>query len=97
MKYYSDITKDLYESAEACAEAEAAELKARKEAEEAAVKKSKERKTRADEIDNAFKALKEAQQHYYDLVSEFVKDYGYYHKSYTLDEIGDLFTHFFDL
>lgn len=99
MKYYSDVTKQLYDSEKACADAEAALLRKKKEEEEAA-KKSQERKARAEAIDISYNKLRAAQAEYSKLVSEFVKDYGSYHKTYSNagndDTLNSLFSVFFD-
>lgn len=87
MKYYSDVTKKLYDSEQACAEAEALVLKKKQEEEAAAAKKSQERKARAEAIDASYEKLMAAQKEYSQLVSDFVKDYGSYHKTYS--KIGD--------
>lgn len=83
MKYYSDLTKKLYDSEQECAEAEATLLKKRQEEEEATAKKAQERKARAEAIDASYERLAAAQKEYSQLVSEFVKDYGAYHKTYS--------------
>ena len=83
MKFYSEITKKIYDSEKDCVEAEAAILKQRKAEEEAAAKKSQERKARAEAIDASYEKMLAAQKEYSQLVSEFVKDYGSYHKTYS--------------
>lgn len=99
MKYYSDLTKKLYDTAEACAEEEAALLKKRQEEEAAAAKKSQERKARAEAIDASYEKMVAAQKEYSQLVSDFVKDYGAYHKTYSNtdnDGFRSLFSWCFD-
>ena len=83
MKYYSDVTKKLYDSEQECAEAEALVLKKKQEEEAAAAKKSQERKVRAEAIDASYEKLMAAQKEYSQLVYDFVKDYGSYHKTYS--------------
>ena len=75
MKYYSDVTKKLYETQPALVEAEALELKKQNEAEE----KAKQRKVRAKEVEDAFKAVLDAQAHYTELKNKFIEDYGNFH------------------
>lgn len=77
MKYYSDVTKKLYDEQAALVEDEAKELKKQSEAEELA----KQRKARAKEIEDAFKAVVDAQAHYTELKNKFIEDYGSYHMS----------------
>lgn len=105
MKYYSDFTRALYDTEEAlvAAEKELAaekareeeELKKRKEAEEA---KKHERKARAEEIEEAHKAMMAAQKKYQELIAKFVSDYGTYHWSTSSkDGVPTLFRSLFDL
>ena len=83
MKYYSEITKKLYDSKEQLTEAEEkmraedAEKKAAKE------KQRAERAARAKEVDEALKASVDAHNKYIELRNKFIADYGYYHCSYT--------------
>ena len=79
MKYYSDKTKQLYESVEQLQKAEAAYDKEQ----EAALAKQRDRKNRAEEIKKAREVLRNAQKNYQDLVNKFVKDYGSYHETYS--------------
>lgn len=83
MKYYSDITKKFYDTVKECEKAET-DYKASKEKEKAAKeKKAAERKKRASEVEDAYFAMIEAQNVYNKLKNEFIKDYGYYHVSYS--------------
>ena len=79
MKYYSDKTKQLYESVEQLQKAEVAYDKEQ----EAALAKQRDRKNRAEEIKKAREVLRNAQKNYQDLVNKFVKDYGSYHETYS--------------
>jgi seryl-tRNA synthetase len=81
--YYSDVTKKYYESEDALIAAETEVIKAQKAAEE----KNKARKTRAQEVEDAYKSAVEAQKKYLELRNKFVKDYGSYHT--TFNEIID--------
>ena len=75
MKYYSEITKDVYETVDALEEAEA-----KKKEELAAFEKEKaEKKRRAEEVSAAFAEVKEAQTKANKLLDDFCKDYGAYH------------------
>lgn len=100
MKYYSDITKQLYDNEKSCADAEARFLQKKKAEEEAATKKSQERKARAEAIDLSYERLQAAQKEYTTLVTEFVRDYGAYHKTYSNvgndDSLNSLFSVFFN-
>ena len=83
MKYYSEVTKKLYDSEDAVktAEENLKKIEAIKEAEEK--KKKAERAARAKEVEDAFKAATEARDKANKLLSAFTKDYGYFHMSYT--------------
>lgn len=75
MKYYSEITKDVYETVEALEEAET------KKKEELAIleQEKAEKKRRAEEVSAAFAEVKEAQAKASKLLDAFCKDYGAYH------------------
>lgn len=83
MKYYSEITKQFYDDADSCTTAEET-AKATIEKQEAEKKALAEQKAaRAKEVTEAYKAAREAQKTYDTLRNEFVKDYGYFHMSFT--------------
>ena len=79
MKFYSEKLNQLFETAEDCAKAEKtqAEAEAAKKAKEE--EKAAARKTRALEVEEAYKASVEAAKHYQDLLNKFVEDYGSFH------------------
>ena len=81
--YYSDVTKKYYDSEESLVAAENEVVKAQKAAEE----KNKARKTRAQEVENAYKVAVDAQKKYLELRNQFIKDYGAYHT--TINDIID--------
>lgn len=98
MKYYSDVTKRLYDTAEELNKAETAVIKAEQERKAALEKKQAEqaklkeqRAARAQEITDAIKARDEAQKKVNELVNKFVKDYGSYHYTWSSDFIDDVF------
>lgn len=93
MKIYSEITKQFYETVKACEKAEAEALEAEKKAKEEKEKLNTERKIRAAEIDEARKAMVEAQNTYEKLIRDFCRDYGAYH--YSTKDIND-FPRFFE-
>jgi len=86
MKILSEKTGKEYQTVEECVAAEkefdeaVAKEKARKE------NLAKERKERAKEVEDAYKAILEAQKVYKDKVDEFVKDYGSFHMSIRTGE-----------
>ena len=78
MKYYSDVTKQMYESVEACEEAEKAVLNVNNERKEAAAR-----------VEEARKAMTDARQAYCDELTKFCNKYGYYHKTITNKDTED--------
>lgn len=83
MKFYSDLTKKLYDSAEACKKAEDEQKKALEEQQTKAKVEQEEKKAMAQEITKAFEEMRTAQKKYDELRSEFIKRWGYYHVSYS--------------
>jgi len=93
MKYYSEITKNYYNTEKECVEAEQKIQQQRKEQEAKAKKLVEEKKGRANEVQEAYKALREAQKKYNELKNAFIKDYGYFHMSYyEPDTLGTVFS-----
>ena len=88
MKYYSEMLDAIYDSQAALlkAEKEVKEREAKKLAEEQ--EKKANRAKRAKEVEDAFKAVSEAQKKAYSLLKDFTKDYGYFHMSYTTDNVN---------
>lgn len=95
MKFYSETLNKVFDTEKACVEAEEkyrAELEAKKAAE---AKKAETRKARAAEVEEAMKAAREARAKYDKLLSEFCKDYGTFHYSFSGDDdIFDFFRFF---
>lgn len=98
MKYYSDVTRKLYETAEELTKAETAVVKAEQERKAALEKKQAEqaklkeqRAARAQEVTEAIRVRDEAQKKVNELVNNFVKDYGSYHYTWSGDFIDDVF------
>ena len=89
MKYYSELTNTLYDSEQALTEAET-ELKKIEERKRAEEKLKKEtRAKRAKEVEEALKVANEAQTKAITLLKAFIKDYGYFHASYTTDDVDN--------
>lgn len=82
MKYFSEKLNKLFETAEACAEAEEAHDKAIAEAEAKKKALAETRAERAKEIDRLYEEMIKAQKAHAKAVNDFVKDYGSYHKTY---------------
>lgn len=83
MKYYSETLNKLFDSTNDLEKAEKkhAEEEARKK--ELVENKKKQRAEDAKKVDEAFKALKEAEDNYHKVIDEFIKKYGYYHFTST--------------
>jgi hypothetical protein len=96
MKYYSETLNKVFENEKDCLNAEK-EYKAKVEAEE---KRKKEladsRKARAKEVEDAYKAVIDAQKHYNELKNKFVDDFGSFHMTFsTTDDFHSLFSDLF--
>lgn len=92
MKYYSEVLKRNYNSAEDCLEAE------RIYAEEVAAQKKKETaeaKALKSKIDKASEKLDEAKREYYDALEEYCAKYDYYPLDHNSDLEGILKRFFF--
>lgn len=86
MKYYSELLKKTYDSEKDCLKAEK-EYNEKLEAEEKRKKELTEnRKARAKEVEEAYKAVCEAQKHYNELRNQFVRDYGSFHMTFSSDD-----------
>ena len=83
MKYYSDVTKKLYESVD--------ELK---KAEAEITDKAAARKKDAEKVEKAYNAYIEARKEYEKVLTEFCNKHGAYHKTYTSKDAGDVKTEF---
>lgn len=86
MKYYSETLnklfeteKDLLAEEKKVKEAEAAKIEAEKAKKEA-------RATRAKEVEKALKDADAAQSKAQKLLTDFIKDYGYFHTTYSLSD-----------
>ena len=96
MKYYSETLNKVFENEKDCLNAEK-EYEAKVEEEE---KRKKEladsRKVRAKEVEDAYKAIIDAQKHYNNLKNKFVEDFGSFHMTFsTTDDFHSLFSDLF--
>lgn len=94
MKFYSDKTKELYETAEALTDAEKAFDEAAAEKENLKAKRAE----RAKEVEDAFQAARVAQKAADEMLEKFLKDYGSFHttiKQPFLNIFDDIFDRFF--
>lgn len=92
MKYYSETLNKVFDSEEACQEAESqheqklAAQQARKEA------LASERSARAKEVETAYRAAADAGRAYNEVLGRFLKDYGSYHATFKdIDPFFDVF------
>ena len=98
MKIFSEKTNKEYASVDECLAAEEEFDK------QVALEKAKKeelanvRKDRAKEVEDAYKAILEAQKHYREVLNAFVKDYGSFHMTLHTGDGNpfDLFNRFFD-
>lgn len=112
MKYFSEVTRQYYDTEKACLEAEfkvkeeqnrqkILKEKAEREAKEKQEKLVAARKVRANEVEEARKAMVAAQSKYREVLEAFVRDYGTYHMSLNGDDakniIPTLFENFLSL
>ena len=89
MKYYSEITKNLYDSQDVLVEAEN-KIKIERIKKEAAEREAKEaRANDAKKVDEAWKNLTEARKAYQEALTEFCKKHGAYHKTLTEKDLPD--------
>lgn len=96
MKIYSELTKNFYKTVEECEKAEK-EFEAKAKTEEERLQKARdEKKARAAEVEAAYKAAQEAEKTYLELRNAFIKDYGYYHCTYSTIEEAPSFDELFD-
>lgn len=96
MKFYSELTKKLYDSNEACEKAEADYKQQLDEAEAKKKELAETKAARAKEVTDAYKKAREAQKEYEKLRNSFVQTYGAYHLSFTdPEERVSFFENFF--
>jgi len=82
MKFYSESLNKMFDSADACAEAESAHEKAMAEAEAKKKALADERASRAKEVEEAYKTAVEAKKVYNEKLQDFLKDYGSFHATF---------------
>ena len=78
MKYYSELTKQLYDTKEALQKAEIEQTKAKAN-----------RAERAKEVKQAYEAAIEANKKARKLLNDFTKDYGCYYTTITNTDTGE--------
>ena len=90
MRYFSDVTKKVYDSTEELLKAEQEvkleeqkKLELEQKEKEKKEKMAAERKARAAEVEEARKAMVASQNHYKKVLEAFVRDYKSYHYTTT--------------
>lgn len=83
MKFYSEQLDKVFDTQEACEKAEAAFQEKMEAEKKARAEKKAERAERAKEVNEAFKEYVDAEKRYTELRNAFIKDYGYWHTTYS--------------
>lgn len=82
MKFYSESLNKMFDSADACAEAESTHEKALAEAEAKKKALADERANRAKEVEELYKIAVEAKKNYDVKLREFLNDYHSFHATF---------------
>lgn len=82
MKFYSEKLNEMFNTQEACAQAESEHDKQVAEAEAKKKALADERATRAKAVEELYKQAVEAKQKYDKALQEFLKDYGSFHATF---------------
>lgn len=95
MKFYSEKLNAMFDTQEACAQAESKHDKQVAEAEAKKKALADERASRAKTVEELYKQAVEAKQKYDKALQEFLKDYGSFHATFkTTDPFFGLFDWF---
>lgn len=86
MKYYSEELQQTFDTEDECLEAEEQFLKSKRQLEEKTKKLKEEKAARAKAVNKAYEDWIEAEKTYKQLRNEFIKDYGYFHATYSNSE-----------
>ena len=90
MRYYSDVTKQIYESEKELNQAEFKAAQAKENARKAKEKESAERKKAAAEVQEAYAQARAANVHASKVLADFCDKYGSYHFSIDGSEDSEL-------
>ena len=96
MRYYSDVTKRFYNTVKECEKAENQFMEEQTKKEAEALAKSNARKDAAKKVESAYEAFTAAKKEYQKQLSDFCKEYGYYHISFGKDGVRDWIDSFWD-
>lgn len=94
MKYYSELTKKIYDCESDLIADEESVVKAKEEKEAKAKQLKEERANRAKAVEDAYKLANEKQAEADKLMREFIKDYGSFHT--TVKDVKPSFTSLID-
>lgn len=83
MKIYSEITKKEYQTVDECLKDEAVFMEEKAKKDEEKNQLAKQRKEDAKKVEDAYKAIIEANKNYNKLRDEFIKKYGSFHMTVT--------------
>lgn len=99
MRYYSDSLKKFFETEKECLKAEKDQAEKLELAEKQKKELAEQRKARAKEVEDAYKAVQEAQKKYSELRTRFVRDYGSFHMTFTSkdDDWNSIFEEWFKI
>lgn len=97
MKIYSEKLNQLFDTADACAEAEKAYDNRVSLAEQERAKKAEERKLASRRVEDAYKKVREARKEYDEELGDFCKKYGSYHCTYDMNTYPSMLRTLFDL
>lgn len=86
MKYYSEELKKTFDTEEECVAAEKEYLQAIEDEKAKALQLKEEKTTRAKEVQTAYEDWIEAEKKYKSLRNDFIRDYGYFHATYSTSE-----------
>mgnify|MGYP000154023713 CR=1 FL=1 len=90
MRYYSDVTKQIYESEKELNQAEFKAAQAKENARKTKEKESAERKKAAAEVQEAYAKARVANAHASKVLADFCDKYGSYHFSVDGSEDSEL-------
>lgn len=90
MKYYSEETRDYYDSAEECEKAEKNAIAVREAEEQHKKELADTRATRAKEVEAAYERYLDAGKEYNKLLHDFLRDYQSYHMTIRRPGMFDL-------
>lgn len=94
MKYYSELTKKIYDCEGDLIADEESVVKAKQEKDAKAKQLKEERASRAKAVEDAYKLANEKQAEADKLMREFIKDYGSFHT--TVKDVKPSFTSLID-